>query len=122
MTEPLPRDMDAHIVTLLSKISALRDNNNELVVPRRPSMSIEVWSLELWRAVAVECFATFLFSFVVSGATNASNVYGSGLSVLSTAVAAGLGIAAISLIFGPISGEILFNKHFSSNLPTLIFF
>ncbi|XP_043470341.1 neurogenic protein big brain isoform X1 [Leptopilina heterotoma] len=104
MTEPLPRDMDAHIVTLLSKISALRDNNNELVVQRRPSMSIEVWSLELWRAVAVECFATFLFSFVVSGATNASNVYGSGLSVLSTAVAAGLGIAAIALIFGPISG------------------
>lgn len=68
-------------------------------------MSIEVRSLELWRAVAVECLATFFFGLVVAGAAAASAVSGSGLSVLATAVASGFAIAAISLIFSHISGK-----------------
>ena len=109
MTESLPRDVDAHIVSLITKLSALRENSVDTIVNRRPSMSIEARSLELWRAVAVECFATFLFSLVVSGAASASTVYGSGLSVVATALASGFGIAAISLIFGHISGKIVFH-------------
>lgn len=104
-TEAGPRDVDAHIVTLLAKLSELRENNVEPVTEHRPPMSIEARSLELWRAVAVECFATFLFGFVVLGAAASSNVYGSGLSVLATAIASGFAIAAIYLIFGKVSGK-----------------
>ncbi|XP_076474310.1 MIP channel family protein big brain isoform X2 [Bombus vancouverensis nearcticus] len=75
----------------------------ELTEKKAP-MSIEARSLELWRAVAVECFATFLFSLVVSGAAASSAVSGSGLSVLATAVASGFAISAICFIFGHISG------------------
>lgn len=103
-TESLSREVDAHIVTILTRLSTLRENNAD-VVERKPPMSIEARSLELWRAVAVECFATFLFSLVVSGAAAASAVSGSGLSVLATAVASGFAIAAISLIFSHVSGE-----------------
>ncbi|KMQ94792.1 neurogenic protein big brain [Lasius niger] len=103
-TESLAREVDSHIVTILSRLSALRENNAE-VTDRKPPMSIEARSLELWRAVAVECFATFLFSLVVAGAAAASAVSGSGLSVLATAVASGFAIAAISLIFSHISGK-----------------
>lgn len=103
-TESLSRELDAHIVTLLTRISALKENNGELTERKAP-MSIEARSLELWRAVAVECFATFLFSLVVSGAAASSVVSGSGLCVLATAVASGFAIAAISLIFGHISGK-----------------
>ncbi|XP_048508879.1 neurogenic protein big brain isoform X2 [Athalia rosae] len=67
-------------------------------------MSTEARSLELWRAVAVECLATFIFALVVSGASAASAVSGSGLSVLATAIASGLAMASICLIFGHISG------------------
>ncbi|EFN86731.1 Neurogenic protein big brain [Harpegnathos saltator] len=102
-TESLSREVDAHIVTILTRLSALRENNAD-VVERKAPMSIEARSLELWRAVAVECFATFLFSLVVSGAAAASAVSGSGLSVLATAVASGFAIAAISLIFSHVSG------------------
>lgn len=76
----------------------------ELTEKKAP-MSIEARSLELWRAVAVECFATFLFSLVVSGAAASSAVSGSGLSVLATAVASGFAISAICFIFGHISGK-----------------
>ncbi|CAK9798997.1 Neurogenic protein big brain [Anthophora quadrimaculata] len=102
-TETLPREIDAHIVTLLTRISALKENNPDLTQKKLP-MSIEARSLELWRAVAVECFATFLFSLIVSGAAASSAVSGSGLSVLATAVASGFAIAAICWIFGHISG------------------
>lgn len=105
-TETLSRELDAHIVTLLTRISSLRETSGDLTERKAP-MSIEARSLELWRAVAVECFATFLFSLVVSGAAASSAVSGSGLSVLATAVASGFAIAAISLIFGHISGKSL---------------
>ncbi|TGZ36212.1 Neurogenic protein big brain [Temnothorax longispinosus] len=101
--ETLTREMDAHIVTILSRLSALRENNAD-ERERKAPMSIEARSLELWRAVAVECLATFFFSLVVAGAAAASSVSGSGLSALATAVASGFAIAAISLIFGHISG------------------
>lgn len=103
-TESLSREVDAHIVTILTRLSTLRENNAD-VVERKIPMSIEARSLELWRAVAVECFATFLFSLVVSGAAAASAVSGSGLSVLATAVASGFAIAAISIIFSHVSGK-----------------
>ncbi|KYN01536.1 Neurogenic protein big brain [Cyphomyrmex costatus] len=101
--ETLAREVDAHIVTILSRLSALRENNTD-VTDRKVPMSVEARSLELWRAVAVECLATFLFSLVVAGAAAASAVSGSGLSALATAVASGFAIAAISLIFSHISG------------------
>lgn len=103
-TESLSREVDAHIVTILTRLSALRENNAE-VAERKVSMSTEIRSLEFWRAVAVECFATFLFSLVVSGAATSSAVSGSGLSVLATAVASGFAIAAISFIFSHVSGK-----------------
>ncbi|XP_012225688.1 neurogenic protein big brain [Linepithema humile] len=102
-TESLAREVDAHIVTILSRLSALRENNIE-VTNRKAPMSIEARSLELWRAVAVECLATFLFSLVIAGAAVSSAVSGSGLTVLATAVAAGFAIAAIFFIFNHISG------------------
>lgn len=105
-TESLAREVDAHIVTILSRLSALRENNVE-VTNRKSSMSIEARSLELWRAVAVECLATFLFGLVVAGAAASSAVSGSGLTVLATAVAAGFAIAAIFFIFSHISGKIV---------------
>ncbi|EZA50845.1 Neurogenic protein big brain [Ooceraea biroi] len=104
-SESLAREVDAHIVTILSRLSALRENNAaDNVADRKTPMSIEVRSLELWRAVAVECLATFFFGLVVAGAAAASAVSGSGLSVLATAVASGFAIAAISLIFSHRSG------------------
>lgn len=105
MTESLPRDVDAHIVTLLTKLSSLRESNEESV--RKVPMFIESRSLELWRAVAVECFATFLFSFVVSGTFcfYANNLTYSWQLILPGALAAGCAVAAISLIFGPVSGK-----------------
>ncbi|KAK1124875.1 hypothetical protein K0M31_006227 [Melipona bicolor] len=102
-TETFSKELDAHIVTLLTKILSFKENNAE-PVEKKATMSIEARSLELWRAVAVECFATFLFSLVVSGAAASSAVSGSGLSVLATAVASGFAISAICFIFGHISG------------------
>ncbi|XP_011164574.2 neurogenic protein big brain [Solenopsis invicta] len=101
--ETLTREVDAHIVTILSRLSALRENNAD-VTDRKAPIAVEARSLELWRAVAVECLATFLFCLVVAGAAAASSVSGSGLSALATAVASGFAIAAISLIFSHISG------------------
>ncbi|XP_006621735.1 neurogenic protein big brain [Apis dorsata] len=103
-TETFSKELDAHIVTLLTRISSLKENNTELLEKKAP-MSIEARSLELWRAVAVECFATFLFSLIVSGAAASSAVSGSGLSVLATAIASGFAISAIYFIFGHISGS-----------------
>lgn len=102
--ETLTREVDAHIVTILSRLSALRENNAD-VTDRKAPIAVEARSLELWRAVAVECLATFLFCLVVAGAAAASSVSGSGLSALATAVASGFAIAAISLIFSHISGK-----------------
>lgn len=108
-TETFSKELDAHIVTLLTRISSFKENNAEPVEKKAP-MSIEARSLELWRAVAVECFATFLFSLVVSGAAASSAVSGSGLSVLATAVASGFAISAICFIFGHISGKFFFDS------------
>ncbi|XP_058800161.1 neurogenic protein big brain-like [Phymastichus coffea] len=109
-TASLTREVDDHIMTLLTKLSALKesthyqlDANGQPIEHKQP-MGIEAKSLELWRAVAVECFATFLFAFVVAGASTASSVSGSGLNVLTTAIASGFAVAAIQLIFGPVSG------------------
>ncbi|KAF7385495.1 neurogenic protein big brain [Vespula maculifrons] len=102
-TESLPREMDAHIVNLLTRLSNIRENNPDLSERRIP-MSTEARSLELWRAVAVECLATFLFGLVVSGAASSTAVSGSGLSILATAIASGFAVSAIYLIFGHVSG------------------
>ncbi|KAK2588511.1 hypothetical protein KPH14_001087 [Odynerus spinipes] len=102
-TESLPREVDAHIVNLLTRLTSMRENNVE-ASERRVPMSTEARSLELWRAVAIECFATFLFSLVVSGAASSTAVSGSGLSILATAIASGFVVAAIYLIFGHVSG------------------
>lgn len=107
-TESIPRDLDAHIVSLLTKLSAIKESGGEVAPARRVPMSIEARSLELWGAVAIECFATFLFSFVVFGATESSNHI---LSVLTTAIASGFAIAAIFLIFGHVSGEFNFQLY-----------
>lgn len=106
-TESLPREMDAHIVNLLTRLSNIRENNPDLSERRIP-MSTEARSLELWRAVAVECLATFLFGLVVSGAASSTAVSGSGLSILATAIASGFAVSAIYLIFGHVSGETIF--------------
>lgn len=105
MATEISRDIDAHIVNLLTKLTALRDCPKERQSSRRSSMSIELRSLELWRAVAVECLATFLFVLVVLGAAASSNVYGSGLSVLATSISSGFAVAAIWMIFGHVSGK-----------------
>jgi hypothetical protein len=105
----LGREFDAHILTLLTRLSAMRGEHHlepQHLEHKQQPMSIEARSLELWRAVAVECFATFLFAFVVAGAAIASAVSGSGLNVLATAIASGFAIAAVQLIFGPVSGKI----------------
>lgn len=120
---PLPRDLDSHILTLLNKISQIKEQQQQQQQShshhhhhhhhrRRNSMSIEVWSLELWRAVAVECFATFLFAFIIVAATMTTlhtqhypNYAAPGLSIVSTALASGMAIGAIQLIFGPLSGK-----------------
>ena len=110
-TGTLTRELDAHIVTLLSKLTALRETQQQQIHreqeqrQHKQPMSVEARSLELWRAVAVECFATFLFAFVVAGAAIASAVSGSGLNVLATAIASGFAMAAVQLIFGPVSGK-----------------
>lgn len=103
-TESLPRDVDAHIVNILTRLTNIRENNPDLS-DRRIPMSTEARSLELWRAVAVECLATFLFGLVVSGAASSTAVSGSGLSILATAIASGFAVSAIYLIFGHVSGE-----------------
>ncbi|KAI4502507.1 hypothetical protein M0802_002419 [Mischocyttarus mexicanus] len=102
-TESLPREVDAHIVNILTKISNMRDNID--VSEKRIPMSTEARSLELWKAVLVECVATFLFVFVVSGAASSTAVSGSGLSILATSIASGFVISAIYLIFGHVGGS-----------------
>lgn len=114
-TVNLSKEMDLQIVQLLSKLTAMREQREQQQQsdPTRQqlekhSMSIEAKSLELWRAVAVECFATFLYAFIVAGAsistTSPGNSLGA-LSVVTAAVASGFAIAAVQMIFGPVSGE-----------------
>ena len=141
-TASVARDVDAHIVTLLTKLSALRecnqqskrrrdhhdinnhhhhhhnhhDNNNhhDQMERRHNTMSYEVRSMELWRAVAVECYGTFLFAFIVNSpaAFNTQNsLSGVALVILAIALASGFAIAAIQTIFGPVSGKGLFFCH-----------
>ena len=132
------KDLDNHIVRLLTKISEMREqshnrgishgghghighpiNNNSRQMRKAP-MSNEARSLELWRAVAVECLATFIFALIVSGASftsgssfslgpsfnslKSSYAGSDNLVILSTAIATGLSVAAINLIFGHVSG------------------
>ncbi|KAI4483645.1 hypothetical protein M0804_007905 [Polistes exclamans] len=102
-TESLPREVDAHIVNILTRLSNIRDNNVDAY--KRIPMSTEARSLELWKAVLVECVATFLFVFAVSGAASSTAVSGSGLSILATAIASGFVVSAIYFIFGHVSGS-----------------
>ncbi|XP_063976979.1 neurogenic protein big brain [Diachasmimorpha longicaudata] len=104
MATEISRDVDAHIVNLLTKLAALRDAPKERQEGRRLTMSNEFRSLELWRAVAVECLATFMFCLVSLGAGVGVIVHGSGLLVLATCLGTGCSIAAIWIIFGHISG------------------
>lgn len=99
--------VEYYILTLFEKFEVLRAENAKTNInPARLPMRVEVRTLEFWRAVISECMASFVYIFVVCGASAGSGVgtpYATLL--LATSLAAGFSMTALVQCFGHISGE-----------------
>jgi hypothetical protein len=110
------QNVEYHLVTLFEKLDAVRRDATCLSpstsTPARPSMQVEVRTLEFWRSIISECLAAFFYVFIVCGA--ASGAGGAPSSLLSTptpsvtlatALATGFAIATLTQCFGHVSGK-----------------
>ncbi|GFG36345.1 hypothetical protein Cfor_08608, partial [Coptotermes formosanus] len=109
------QNMEYHLVTLFEKLDAVRRDptcvSPSTSAPVRPSMQVEVRTLEFWRSIISECLAAFFYVFIVCGAASGAGGASSTLMstptssvTLATALAAGFAIATLTQCFGHISG------------------
>ena len=108
--------MEYHLVTLFEKLDAVRRDatcvSSSTSAPVRPSMHVEVRTLEFWRSIISECLAAFFYVFIVCGAASGAGGAPSSLMstptssvTLATALATGFAIATLTQCFGHISGK-----------------
>lgn len=110
------QNVDYHIVTLFEKLEALKNENkaNSQCTAKLP-IKVEIRTLEFWRSVISECLASFVYVFIVCGASAAGAGVGPITSspvpssvLLSTALAAGFAMISLTQCFGHISGKFFF--------------
>ncbi|KAJ8918783.1 hypothetical protein NQ315_015104 [Exocentrus adspersus] len=71
----------------------------------KTQMRIEIRTLEFWRAVISECFASFIYVFVVCGAAAGAGINAPFSSVLLvTSLATGFIVTSLTQCLGHISG------------------
>ena len=110
------QNMEYHLVTLFEKLDAVRRDatcvSPSTSAPVRPSMHVEVRTLEFWRSIISECLAAFFYVFIVCGAaTGAGGASTTSASTptfsvtLATALATGFAIATLTQCFGHVSGK-----------------
>ena len=110
------QNMEYHLVTLFEKLDAVRRDatcvSTSTSAPVRPSMQVEVRTLEFWRSIISECLAAFFYVFIVCGAASGpGGAAGTSVStptssmVLATALATGFAIATLTQCFGHVSGK-----------------
>jgi glycerol uptake facilitator-like aquaporin len=106
---PSDQNIDYHLVTLFEKLEALRSEKQSSQCTSKLSIKVEIRTLEFWRAVISECLASFIYVFVVCGATAGAtaglSVPSTPLVLLSTALAAGFAMTSLTQCFGHISGN-----------------
>lgn len=97
------------IEVLQEALESLKQTREENAETNRPSMRVELRSLEFWRAIIAECLGSFLYVFLVCGAIGqqTNNVV---LSNISAALASGLGAMAIIHCFGGVSGKFIITR------------
>lgn len=107
------QNIDYHIVTLFEKLEALKNENkaNNQCTAKLP-LKVEIRTLEFWRSVISECLASFVYVFIVCGASAAGAGVGPKTSspvpsvLLSTALAAGFAMISLTQCFAHISGKL----------------
>lgn len=102
-------NIDYHIVTLFEKLESLRNEKSNNKCASKPSIKVEIRSLEFWKSVFSECLASFVYVFVVCGAKAGAfarvSVPSISFDLLSTALAAGFVMLSLTQCFGHISGK-----------------
>jgi hypothetical protein len=110
------QNVEYHLVTLFEKLDAVRRDatcvSPSTSAPSRPSMHVEVRTLEFWRSIISECLAAFFYVFIVCGAASGAGGAPSTLLstpsssvTLATALATGFAVATLTQCFGHVSGK-----------------
>jgi hypothetical protein len=110
------QNVEYHLVTLFEKLDAVRRDatcvSPSTPTPSRPSMQVEVRTLEFWRSIISECLAAFFYVFIVCGAASGAGGAPSTLLsaptssvTLATALATGFAVATLTQCFGHVSGK-----------------
>jgi hypothetical protein len=110
------QNVEYHLVTLFEKLDAVRRDatcvSPSTSAPSRPSMHVEVRTLEFWRSIISECLAAFFYVFIVCGASSGAGGAPSTLLstpsssvTLATALATGFAVATLTQCFGHVSGK-----------------
>lgn len=98
------QSVEYYLVTIFEKIENIRCESINVVDNSKTQMRIEIRTLEFWRSVISECFASFIYVFVVCGAAagvGAPNYF----VLLATSLASGFVITSLTQCFGHISGK-----------------
>lgn len=98
------QNIEYHLVTLFEKLEALRnDNKQSSQCANKLPIRVEIRTLEFWRSIICECWASFVYVFVVCGAAAGAGANASSV-LLASALAAGFAMTSLTQCFGHISG------------------
>lgn len=99
------QDLDYYILQLCEKFESLK-NERDIKKSTKLPVRLEIRTLEFWKSVICECFASFLYVFIVCGAAAGPGTNTTLSSViLSTAIAAGFTMTTLTQCLGNISGK-----------------
>lgn len=103
------QSIEYHMITLFDKLEALKNDKYYAsdIKNNRIPMKVEIRTLELWKSVICECFASFIYIFIVCGAALTGGIENGSISsiLLATALASGFTMTTLSQCFGHISGR-----------------
>lgn len=100
--------LDHYIKQIFERLNGLQTMQEYKSSANMP-MRTEIRSLEFWKSVVCECFASFIYVFVVCGAASGPGVSGTISSViLATSLASGFTMSMLTQCLGRISGKLLF--------------
>lgn len=119
------QSVEYYLVTIFEKIENIRCESINVVDNTKSQMRMEIRTLEFWRSVISECFASFVYVFVVCGAAAGAGVGAPIYFVLlATSLASGFVITSLTQCFGHISGkyEFWFYNYVASAITIRIFF
>ncbi len=114
------KNLEQCVVTFLEKVDSMEKAKCQLSKKSLPPAQAELRTLQLWRSVISECLATFLYIFIVCGATSTSASAGSFPQTTNvTAAASGFTICVLTYCFQNLSGEFKSNETRVSLIPQM---